>query len=437
MSKYISVRLETATRQQHAGQRAHDMRGPGSVPNYVDRSRLHLNSVILLPPSPDTLADECLRRRQTRTDLKRKAKSLKSDAAVAIVGLISFSHEAQPLVTSLSIEEQDALFLQSATDIAEQYKTTLAGLVVHRDESAIHAHLTLTGYDLKGNPVSKKMTQGALSKSQEIGAKAFAELGITRGKKIGQRIKDGEPPHKYIHRTVKELQRDLPIELAAAREKVAQLEKALDEVKLPEPHRGEMIVEKRMLSQTTQTLEFYPAHGVQAGMKKAAAQRAAAEKEAAEARHRLKEQEQELQRLRQQRQRLQEILKDHPSVSSDLPRHDPADALTAPVRVRYGVLLRELDGGKTITAPPQDASPRQIAAAMYREARERGWQFINVNVNDEIARHVLAMAKEDGIEGRLHFKRQGPDFKLFQEIEKPQKTYSKRRSHDPDGGRTL
>lgn len=231
----ISVRLKTRSAAKTGGDRGHNER-LDEAPDYVDQERTPDNTVPIPMPAPEAMAEECLGRRQAgfKSGLapsgkpRRMPRSMAKNAVVSVSGIITFSIDAQPAIDALSPAEQDELFQASAEAVADQYNTDLAGLAIHRDESALHAHFTLHGYDLAGDPISKKMTKAALSKSQDTATAAFADLGITRGVLIGDRIAAGEPRSKTVNRSVHQLHNDLPRELAAAQQRVASMQNEVE-----------------------------------------------------------------------------------------------------------------------------------------------------------------------------------------------------------------
>jgi hypothetical protein len=420
MSKYVSVRLATATRVQHAGQLGHDLR-TGNIPGYVDPNRSKYNSYLIKAPDAHTMAAECLTRRQSRTDLKRKARSIRKDGIVALAGLLNFSAEAQPDILALSKEDQDRRFMAAAEAVAEALGTTLVGLVVHRDETALHAHFTLTGYGHDGKPISTKLGKGTLSRLQDAVATAYADLGITRGKYLADRINDGDDYSKTVHRSVRELHRDLPRELEAARAQVAEkraeldaLQKAMADVELPAPQEFEVVKGRAMGMTRTEMRPLYTVAAVSKAMKDARAKQKLAEDKAARVAQEKEEQERELARL----QRLKKGLEDARQAWSWVTRADDAylafdflQALRTPIETRHGVMLQEQNDGQTVIAPPQIVSAKQIAAALYRAATEPGWEHIRVTASDGVAAVIRDLAHEDGVVHRLFFVRQGSDFK--------------------------
>lgn len=226
----VSVRVETNSTSGAGGQRSHDLR-IGKQPDYVDSSRSHLNSTIVPCLTPKELSKICLDRRVDRAQTqgaKRQPRSMKKDATIMIAGIITFGKEAQPHIRNLPDGEQNELFRQTVELVAKELGTTVAGLVVHRDESAPHAHFQLPGYGVDGSPISKKINLPMCSKIQDIGAKPFNKIGIHRGERVSERRERGEDYSKTIHRSVRQLHSDLPKELEAAQEKVAEMESRVE-----------------------------------------------------------------------------------------------------------------------------------------------------------------------------------------------------------------
>lgn len=225
MSKSISVRVAHRQPIRAGGQNKHDLRR-GHQPSYVDGERTHQNSVLIAPQSAAELRKECEQRRSAR----QTCRAMKRNAAVATVGIITFSHEAQSAIEALSVEEQNRRFLETAKALASSMGTTLTGLVVHRDESAIHAHFQCPAVRLDGNPVSKTLGRGGTSQLQDVGATAWADLGIARGERKADKVARLEQEGKTsaeiraatIHRSVAELHHDLPVERDALSKSIAE-----------------------------------------------------------------------------------------------------------------------------------------------------------------------------------------------------------------------
>jgi len=200
------------------GQRAHDLR-IGPQPDYVDASRAHLNRVLIAPQTGTQLRTICEDRRKLRTT----TRAMKSSAAVGVVGIITFGHEAQKIFDALTLEQQDAAYRETAEAIAERLNTTLTGLVAHGDESAAHAHFQLPAYDLTGHPVSETAKRAALRDLQTITAEVMGRHapGIERGRSKLDRLKGGATPAEVVNHSVAQLHDDLPIEIAQLETEIA------------------------------------------------------------------------------------------------------------------------------------------------------------------------------------------------------------------------
>ena len=195
MSMTVSIRLEHREAGRAGGQRSHDLR-QGRIPGYVDRSRTQHNSVLIEPQDEAGLRAIIAERRVG------KKRALMSNASLSCNGILTFGREAQEVMSKLSVAEQDELIFKSCEDVARKLDNTLAGLVVHRDEQAIHAHLQLPSWTLSGKAVSTVINRELASELQDVAAEAFSCLNISRGVKKEERIKNGEKPK---HKSVKEL----------------------------------------------------------------------------------------------------------------------------------------------------------------------------------------------------------------------------------------
>jgi hypothetical protein len=216
MSMTASVRVAHKSPSLAKGQRHHDTR-ESHVPAYVDRDRSDLNSTVIKPMAEAELRQVCLDRRATRGT----KRAMKKDAAIATIGIITFGKEAQPVIEALSVADQDALYLEAAKRIAQELKSDVSGLVVHRDESAPHAHFQMPAYNAHGVPLSKVMTPSVAKKMQDIVGEVYAKHGISRGKPKAQRIADGEGYDKTVNRSVKRLHTDIPLEIEIEEKKMA------------------------------------------------------------------------------------------------------------------------------------------------------------------------------------------------------------------------
>lgn len=225
--KAAQTRLELRRAPAYEGQRRHDLR-EGAVPAYVDKTRAALNDILIEPPRPAAIRQINEARRNTR-DTKR---AMKKDAGLAYVGILTFGHEAAATFAALDRDTQNQAFRDAAEAIADRLKTSLVGLVVHRDETTPHGHYTLPAYDTEGRPLSKTITKHTLADLQDITAAAFARYapGIERGFRVSERAAAGADKHDLRHRSVRELHADLPAELAAAKAATKAAQERADEM---------------------------------------------------------------------------------------------------------------------------------------------------------------------------------------------------------------
>ena len=224
----VQARIEIRRAGAYEGQRRHDMR-TGAQPRYVDKTRAEENDVLIEPPRPGVLRDWNDARRSRR----ETQRAMRKDAAAAVIGIITFGAEAADTFRALTREKQNEAFRDAAEAIAEHLGTTLAGLVVHRDETSPHAHFTLPAYDIEGRPLSKVIKRTTLAQVQTITADAMKRHAptIERGRRVSERAAAGADDHALRHRSVRELHADLPAEVAAARAEAEAAKKRADEMR--------------------------------------------------------------------------------------------------------------------------------------------------------------------------------------------------------------
>ncbi|ETX12923.1 hypothetical protein OCH239_15405 [Roseivivax halodurans JCM 10272] len=196
------------------GTRRHDFR-IGKLPSYVKKERVHLNRILMpMRPLPQI--------KRENAELRKNAgrqRAMKSNAAVITSGIITFGREAARMFESLSSAEQDAAFRDLAMAIAAQLDTSLESLVVHLDETTIHAHFTLRSYTTAGLALSEAAKRGTMSGLQDLAAEIMQqyEPGIERGHRKWDRIEAGADYPDTLHRSVRELHQDLPVEIEMLR----------------------------------------------------------------------------------------------------------------------------------------------------------------------------------------------------------------------------
>ena len=212
----VSVRLAPSA----AGQTAHDLR-LGPQPEYVDASRSSLNRILIKPLTNEALRDGWEAVKQA-TGKKGK---LRSNQNLSYAGIITFGTEAQKIFERLIPDQQDAALRDVADKMAERFGTKLTGLVVHLDETALHAHFQLRGIGDNGTVLSSLVKRGALRDVQTLAAEVMGRHapGIERGTAKQTRLDRGEDYAATLNRSVKQLHEDLPFEIAAKQAELADL----------------------------------------------------------------------------------------------------------------------------------------------------------------------------------------------------------------------
>ena len=218
------LRVEIRDAQGYANQRRHDLR-IGAQPAYVNPDPPEPNRVFIQPMT----SAELKRLAKERRDQRDMARAMKSNSGVAVVGIIGFGIEAQAMFEALGPEDQEKALRAAVARVAADLKTTVTGLVLHLDESARHAHFSLCGYDVTGQPLSTWMGRGVLRDLQTAlheELRAFMP-DLERGRSRKARAEAGAAPHELVNRSVEELHIDLPFEIAEKRKELAALEEKI------------------------------------------------------------------------------------------------------------------------------------------------------------------------------------------------------------------
>lgn len=247
-SKAISIRLGSRTYGQVTGSINHDLR-LGRIPKYVNRDLTHLNDTLIKPATAPEFREICEMRRANRKVGKAR-RGLRSDAAVMRDGIITFGTEAQKVFEALDRRTQNEAFTAVAEGIAQALKTNLVGLVVHRDETSTHAHFDLVAVNTEGHPISQVNSQSDFGRLQDLAAEIIARFApqIERGNKKYDRLKAGATYSDTVHKSVKKLHEDLPLEIEAKQLALAKLNRniAATEAKLAEGTEDEARLKKRL-----------------------------------------------------------------------------------------------------------------------------------------------------------------------------------------------
>ena len=217
MSKTISVRLSRLKPNKYHNQLKHDRRDNKYIPKYIDKNRSGENVVIIDSKLAHITGYQYLeylnKHRQHifesgESGLKRK-RLLTKNNNIAYSGIITFGTEAQKIVMA-DRERLKQLYENVVKRICQEYGTGCIQLIAHFDEQAPHAHFILRMMRKDGTLLNLK--QKDMKRIQDIAGEVCREMGfdIARGKPKEERIRDGEPMHKYVHRSVRELHHVLP-----------------------------------------------------------------------------------------------------------------------------------------------------------------------------------------------------------------------------------
>lgn len=218
------VRVEIRDAQGYANQRRHDLR-IGAQPAYVNPDPPEPNRVFIQPLTTQELKTLARERRAQRETVR----AMKSNAGIAVVGIIGFGIEAQKMFEALDLVAQEQALRAAVARVAADLRTTVTGLVFHLDETARHAHFSLCGYDVTGQPLSTWMGRGVL---RDLQTALHEELrtfmpDLERGRSRKARAEAGVAPHELVNRSVEELHIDLPFEIAEKRKELAALEEKI------------------------------------------------------------------------------------------------------------------------------------------------------------------------------------------------------------------
>ena len=222
-----SVRLEGKSLSRAYGQRRHDWR-IGPQPKYVDPARKGLNRPLIEPRPVSQIRNEVLALRTARG----AKRAMKSNAAVVTAGIITFGIEAQEMFLALTREQQDEAFRDLARAVAERLDTSLEALTVHCDESAIHAHFELRACNRSGIPLAKATRPTLMIELQDLVFEVMSRHcpGIERGNRKYDRLAAGEDYAATVHKSVRKLHHDLPLEVARLEQDREALQASLPEL---------------------------------------------------------------------------------------------------------------------------------------------------------------------------------------------------------------
>lgn len=442
----ISVRVKPLTASKAAGQMRHDLRL--HAPSYVDASRSHLNR------SGKTVDIKALTEEVASHRAAAGQQKLRKDAQLVVAGIVTFGTEAQKTFAALSSQEQERVFSKIANRIARESGRELLSASVHRDESAVHAHFMLRAHrydEATGREEAWRFQKKDMQRFQDAAAEEVKSLGIERGFTKTQRLQMGDSPADLIHKSVHEMHDAIPADLERARKtladatekaQVAQRRLETTQAKVAKATSEDVVLSKRLatyerrletaqkalekaeleMSQLTdlvkvpalktvqvlqkdtrsflqkltaqpiptKTVKVYSADAADA-VKRSEALRGEAVRKERETTEKLERWRHEIERVKV---RFQDV-----STEADRPGSWLKMMQAARFEERYGVVLAVAEG--KASAPPQKASAKQIAAALYTHAKDQKkagvgrWETAVFRCEDAVASEIVKMAKED------------------------------------------
>ncbi len=212
-SKAACLRIKTCSPAQARYQRRHDTR-VGKLPGYVDANSSHLNRC-LVSPRPFTEITQEIDDLRVKAGCKRKRKT---NAAIVMAGIIGFGRDAHADFCALSEKKQDAAIITLVKTLAQKLETLVESIDIHLDESAFHAHFSLRAYNHNGRPLTSTLNPSLLSDLQTLTCDILSGFcpTIRRGHRKADRLMSGATTADVIHRSVRRLHSELPLEIAQA-----------------------------------------------------------------------------------------------------------------------------------------------------------------------------------------------------------------------------
>ena len=166
-----------------------------------------------------------IKRAEALHEKSGSAKGMYRNAATAISGLVGFGRDAQADFLELSVKDRDAAIMAVGKAVEKDTGCRLVGAVIHYDETAPHAHLTLDARQAESGKPFTKVSH--LPRLQTLVAETIQYFAPTI--KRGTRRK-GEPGLGPTYRTVKQMHRDMTAEIAAVEAELQRLREENDEL---------------------------------------------------------------------------------------------------------------------------------------------------------------------------------------------------------------
>ena len=216
--KTISCGMKALRFDQYKRRKAHDMREQKKTPRNIDPARVCRNTVVIPTPSAKE-ALELVNKIKAEAGARQRFNPGRNN--LVHDGILSFSHDAQKIINALPEKEQLRRIMQSVKDVCELHRGRLIGLTIHRDEYALHVHFQILSAGNDGRLL--RIGPRDCRRRQDIAARAWNDLGITRGKSKRDRIADGESWRETTKMSVAQMHEELPRQLAELEAQRAEL----------------------------------------------------------------------------------------------------------------------------------------------------------------------------------------------------------------------
>lgn len=235
----ISIRIKFKSTSQAQGQGKHNDRR--SSPDYVDSSKTHLNKQLFKSTQTLPEIDRELKSQTKKTTGRKRQKNTDS----FIDGIITFSKDAD-LKNKTQLDECAKSALEKIIAQNKLVPDALVDLTRHEDESRTHYHFMLKNQTTEHKSARRSFDKFACEKLQDTAGESFKQMGINRGVSKKTRMDNGEPAHKYIHRSVKKLHEDLPKEIEVAEKRLQECMRVCTDISI-KPIPIEIVKKKKRL----------------------------------------------------------------------------------------------------------------------------------------------------------------------------------------------
>jgi hypothetical protein len=160
--------------------------------------------------------------------VKQGKKAFRRSTRPVVEFIIAFDREARDFVNNPeNWEKLDERAKKYIKLLEEKFGILPIIGVRHSDQTTTHYHILFLNYSVKHKKTFTKLFKNRkeFSQLQDLVAEVFQDLGFKRGEKYDP----SKHTHKAIHKSVRELHKDLPREIEQKRKELQQLENLIAE----------------------------------------------------------------------------------------------------------------------------------------------------------------------------------------------------------------